>query len=187
MITLLSLQALSAYECVYLHRHDKRLRKTNEKSSFSGQPYTTEGSESLFHVIKDDIEYIFKLSNSSIYWVAQRTRIPFSRPRVENGTLGNECLPSTDDFPPIFDEGQLRSGAVVVCFLIGIYCFTLLAVVCDSYFLPCVERICEALNLSQVSLYSVYLYFTVTIMVLMKCNDTFSGIPSLVLSFRSLC
>lgn len=76
----------------------------------------------------------------------------FARPRTlneENET--EECTDSLDEFPQIFTEEQLKNGFFVLAIPVGIYCFTLLAVICDSYFLPCVERICEALNLTQVN------------------------------------
>lgn len=81
------------------------------------------------------------------------TPIMFARPRSLDEENDTEvvCTESLDDFPEIFTEDQLKSGFFVLAFPIGIYCFTLLAVICDSYFLPCVERICEALNLTPVS------------------------------------
>lgn len=76
--------------------------------------------------------------------------IPFSKPTVSNST--EQCQGSSaDDFPELFTRQQNENGAVILCFLIGLYGFTLLAIVCDSYFLPCVERICESMNLSEVS------------------------------------
>lgn len=60
------------------------------------------------------------------------------------------CGSSSEDFPELMTLEQQRNGGVIIAFLVGIYCFTLLALVCDSYFLPCVERICEVLNLPQV-------------------------------------
>lgn len=56
---------------------------------------------------------------------------------------------SADDFPNFFTEDERKNGAIILPFVIGIYCFTLLALVCDNYFLPCVGKICEFLNLSQ--------------------------------------
>lgn len=95
-----------------------------------------------------------ELSNETI--ISRRlhriTPIMFARPRSipdENET--EICTDSLDEFPEIFTEEQLSAGFFVLAFPVGIYCFTLLAVICDSYFLPCVERICEALNLSQAS------------------------------------
>ncbi|XP_068902721.1 sodium/potassium/calcium exchanger 5-like [Tenebrio molitor] len=72
--------------------------------------------------------------------------IILARPR-DNGT--QECASSSEDFPPFFTERQIERGAIILVFFVGIYCFTLLAIICDNYFLPCVEKICEALNLSH--------------------------------------
>lgn len=95
-----------------------------------------------------------EVSNKMIHTRLHRiTPIMFARPRslTDDNETEEVCTESLDDFPEIFTEEQLRKGFFVVAFPIGIYCFTLLAVICDSYFIPCVERICEALNLSQVS------------------------------------
>lgn len=59
------------------------------------------------------------------------------------------CADSSKDFPDILTEEELRSGAIAVVILVGIYCFTILAIICDKYFLPCVEVLCEVFNLSQ--------------------------------------
>ncbi|KAK5646064.1 hypothetical protein RI129_004528 [Pyrocoelia pectoralis] len=56
---------------------------------------------------------------------------------------------SADDFPKFLTDDERKNGAILLPFIIGIYCFTLLALVCDKYFLPCVGKICEFLNLSQ--------------------------------------
>lgn len=81
--------------------------------------------------------------------------IPFARYDISKDDLlrEEECVPnSSDEFPAdLFTPEQKKHGAVILHFILGIYCFTLLAVVCNDYFLPSVERICEVLNLSQVS------------------------------------
>lgn len=64
----------------------------------------------------------------------------------------NVCMESSsEDFPEdLFSMETKRYGAVVLHLIFAIYCFALLAVVCNDYFLPSVELICEKLNLSQV-------------------------------------
>ncbi|XP_013189367.2 sodium/potassium/calcium exchanger 4 [Amyelois transitella] len=55
-----------------------------------------------------------------------------------------------NSFPEgIFDDDQLRSGAFLLYALFGIYAFTLLAIVCNDYFIPCVELICDDLKIPQ--------------------------------------
>lgn len=80
--------------------------------------------------------------------------IPFAFQRkFGSGRDEETCIPnSSEDFPKdLFTMEQKRHGAVILHFILGIYCFTLLAVVCNDYFLPSVERICEVMNLSEVS------------------------------------
>lgn len=81
-----------------------------------------------------------------------------STPSILFGADGQpECSRSIDEFPTFFTDEQRKQGGIVLPCIIAIYCFTVLAIICDNYFLPCVERICEALNLSRVSL--IYLFF----------------------------
>lgn len=80
---------------------------------------------------------------------------PWLRTRLEvvDGVLQElECLnrDSVDSFPEsVFEDEQLRRGAVILYMLFGIYAFTLLAIVCNDYFIPCVELICEDLKIPQ--------------------------------------
>lgn len=69
----------------------------------------------------------------------------------ENNTEEEECTPSTiEEFPPDFFTDEQRSkGAVVVHFLIAIYMFVALAIVCDDYFVSSLEKICEKLGFSE--------------------------------------
>ncbi|XP_077302075.1 sodium/potassium/calcium exchanger 5-like [Arctopsyche grandis] len=62
-----------------------------------------------------------------------------------------ECVNKTEEsFPPdLFTDEELRQGAIVLHFIAVIYCFTLLAIVCDEYFIPSVEFICEDLKISK--------------------------------------
>ncbi|ALC49669.1 CG17167, partial [Drosophila busckii] len=54
-----------------------------------------------------------------------------------------------DEFPELFTLEQLRSGWVVLHVFAAIYLFILLAIICNDYFLPTVECICEDLHLSK--------------------------------------
>ncbi|XP_054272982.1 sodium/potassium/calcium exchanger 4 isoform X2 [Macrosteles quadrilineatus] len=58
--------------------------------------------------------------------------------------------PAMDDFPhDLFTEEQRRNGALVFHIATSLYLFLGLAIVCDKYFVPAVERICKALNMSN--------------------------------------
>lgn len=62
--------------------------------------------------------------------------------------LGTTCTqPAIDDFPKdLFTEQQRQSGAVVLHAICSLYLFLALAVVCDKYFVPAVEKICTGTN-----------------------------------------
>lgn len=68
-----------------------------------------------------------------------------------DGDENETCESSEDDFPKFMEDDAIAHGGVVLCICIGIYCFTFLALVCDGYFIPCVETICDVLNISPVS------------------------------------
>uniref|UniRef100_A0A224XMZ1 Sodium/potassium/calcium exchanger 5 n=1 Tax=Panstrongylus lignarius TaxID=156445 RepID=A0A224XMZ1_9HEMI len=58
--------------------------------------------------------------------------------------------PAIDDFPrDWFTEEERAAGAVVLHIVASLYLFLALALVCDKYFVPAVERICKALNMSN--------------------------------------
>jgi len=58
---------------------------------------------------------------------------------------GVNCTPpGIDDFPAdMFTQPQRQSGYVIMHFLISLYIFIALAIVCDDYFVPSMERICD--------------------------------------------
>jgi hypothetical protein len=55
---------------------------------------------------------------------------------------GSNCTqPAIEDFPhDLFNEKQRQAGAVVVHVLVSLYLFIALAVVCDKFFVPAVEK-----------------------------------------------
>ncbi|XP_069695190.1 sodium/potassium/calcium exchanger 3 isoform X2 [Periplaneta americana] len=70
---------------------------------------------------------------------------------LDDHTFTQNCTPpAIDDFPKdLFTEKQRQDGAVVLHVIASLYLFVALAVVCDKYFVPAVERICQALNMSN--------------------------------------
>ncbi|CAG9859944.1 unnamed protein product [Phyllotreta striolata] len=55
--------------------------------------------------------------------------------------------PAVDEFPvELFSTQQLVNGAIVVPVLLTVYSFIAIAIVCDEYFVPVVEKICTDLN-----------------------------------------
>ncbi|RTG80896.1 solute carrier family 24 (sodium/potassium/calcium exchanger), member 4 [Schistosoma bovis] len=59
------------------------------------------------------------------------------------------CTPlAIENFPrDIFTQSQRQYGAVIIHLVVSIYMFIGLALLCDDYFIPCLERICEVLHL----------------------------------------
>lgn len=59
--------------------------------------------------------------------------------------LGINCTqPAIDDFPKdFFTEFERQNGAVVLHVVASLYLFLALAVVCDKYFVPAVDKICK--------------------------------------------
>ncbi|KAM9781006.1 sodium/potassium/calcium exchanger 3-like isoform X1 [Syngnathus typhle] len=104
----------------------------------------------------------------SVLWFAQVIRAPAetsgSGQGVEGNTLrwtrrlmqmsGNqteaEHRAAIHEFPKdIFNKEQRKNGAVLLHVLCAIYMFYALAIVCDDYFVPSLEKISENLQLSE--------------------------------------
>lgn len=64
----------------------------------------------------------------------------------ENLTKKLECLrPDIEQFPKGFTtQEQRKNGLVIFHFVIATYMFIALAIVCDDYFVPSLERISES-------------------------------------------
>ncbi len=62
---------------------------------------------------------------------------------------GVDCNPAAvEEFPDdLFTADQRESGAIIVHVLVAVYLIIALGIVCDDFFVPVLEIICEALNL----------------------------------------
>jgi len=78
---------------------------------------------------------------------------------LDDHSFTQNCTPpAIDDFPKdLFTETQREDGAVVLHVIVSLYLFFALAVVCDKYFVPAVERICQ--GTAEFSLISAFLSF----------------------------
>lgn len=58
----------------------------------------------------------------------------------------NNCTqPSVKEFPSDgFTPDERRSGFILLHIALAIYLFLLLAIVCDDFFVPSIQRICES-------------------------------------------
>ncbi|EFN77184.1 Sodium/potassium/calcium exchanger 4 [Harpegnathos saltator] len=62
----------------------------------------------------------------------------------------NCTLPAIKDFPSDgLTRQQRQAGFIIVHFVIAIYLFLLLAIVCDDYFVPSIKKICDKLNVTE--------------------------------------
>ncbi|CAD7088177.1 unnamed protein product [Hermetia illucens] len=70
-----------------------------------------------------------------------------------NATTNNNCSDSSGSggsFPAdLFTDEQLKNGAFILYLVGAIYSFSFLACICNYYFLPTVECICEDLNIPK--------------------------------------
>ncbi|XP_061903741.1 sodium/potassium/calcium exchanger 3 [Entelurus aequoreus] len=103
----------------------------------------------------------------AVVWLAQVIHAPEtsgSRPSVEDSSLrwtrmlmqisDNQSVDqhraAIHEFPEdIFTKEQRKNGAVLLHVLCAIYMFYALAIVCDDYFVPSLEKISENLQLSE--------------------------------------
>ncbi|XP_010868899.1 sodium/potassium/calcium exchanger 3 [Esox lucius] len=70
--------------------------------------------------------------------------------RTEENRTKDILRPAIHEFPEdIFTKEQLKRGAVLLHVLCAIYMFYALAIVCDDYFVPSLEKISENLQLSE--------------------------------------
>lgn len=91
------------------------------------------------NVLRDVITYI---EGHLTLQVVQRENVS------GNGCVNDEGS-ALDEFPEFFTEYQLRQGWIVLHIFGAVYFFVLLAMVCNDYFLPTVECICDDLHLSK--------------------------------------
>ncbi|KAI4892885.1 hypothetical protein NFI96_012635 [Prochilodus magdalenae] len=69
---------------------------------------------------------------------------------VEENQTSSTPRAAINEFPEdIFTKEQRRHGAVLLHVLCAVYMFYALAIVCDVYFVPSLEKICENLHLSE--------------------------------------
>ncbi|TRY90508.1 hypothetical protein DNTS_002644 [Danionella cerebrum] len=78
----------------------------------------------------------------------------FSSRRILQHTLENQTIDSPraaiHEFPEdVFSKDQRQRGAILLHVLCAIYMFYALAIVCDDYFVPSLEKISENLQLSE--------------------------------------
>jgi len=75
------------------------------------------------------------------------------RPRINTTIAPTEspCQPSSiNDFPPdLFSSTSRRRGAVLIHLAVSMYLFVALAILCDDYFVPSLQRMSDSLGLQD--------------------------------------
>ncbi|XP_024083436.1 sodium/potassium/calcium exchanger 3-like isoform X1 [Cimex lectularius] len=89
----------------------------------------------------------------ALFAIAVHGHIKQHRTLVKSADVDVNCTKTnheTSDFPAdLFTVEERRSGAILLHILCGLYCFIIIAFVCNDYFLPSVDCICQDLNLSK--------------------------------------
>ncbi|XP_008141334.1 sodium/potassium/calcium exchanger 5 [Eptesicus fuscus] len=90
----------------------------------------------------------------SILWAAARlpppgASLPQRLPRATGNSTQCVISPSSEFPEGFFTKQERADGGIVIYFLIILYMFLALSIVCDEYFLPSLELISESLGLSQ--------------------------------------
>ncbi|SPP89639.1 sodium/potassium/calcium exchanger 3 isoform X2 [Drosophila guanche] len=101
--------------------------------SYAASTTATAGNESNF--LESSLRYF---DEQLLYDILPRASCP-----------GDDEISPMDEFADLFTVEQLRQGWVVLHVFAAIYFFILLAIICNDYFLPTVECICEDLHLSK--------------------------------------
>lgn len=82
---------------------------------------------------------------------AKSSNFPSTVPDKRDGSElhpTNCTKPAIEEFPKdFFTQAQRMNGGVVVHFLIALYLILSLGTICDDYFVPVLEILCEKLNL----------------------------------------
>ena len=74
-------------------------------------------------------------------------KLPYlTRKEKEERKAGNCTPPAIEQFPvPLMDNYYRQRGGLLIHILIAIYMFIGLAIVCDDYFVPALDRIAEGI------------------------------------------
>ncbi|XP_076830838.1 sodium/potassium/calcium exchanger 3 [Brachyhypopomus gauderio] len=83
-------------------------------------------------------------------WESRRLLGHFTNETEEPRVERNCTPPGIHEFPrDVFTNEERMEGAVVLHIMSAMYMFYALALVCDDYFVPSMEKICERLHLSE--------------------------------------
>nr|XP_057939574.1 sodium/potassium/calcium exchanger 3-like isoform X1 [Doryrhamphus excisus] len=98
-----------------------------------------------------DVDVSSHSTNDQERWNGRRLLQNTDNGSTVDMEMENNCTsPALQEFPAdLFTNRERTEGAVALHVLCTIYMFCALALVCDDYFVPSLEKICERLHLSE--------------------------------------
>lgn len=104
--------------------------------------YTWTYQDLIADVTREDTPFAREISDESLttrHLLAHKTH-----------KLKNCTPPSIEEFPnDFFTQTERQHGAVIINFAVAFYMFWAIAIVCDDYFVPCLEIICDKMGLQS--------------------------------------
>ncbi|XP_061763622.1 sodium/potassium/calcium exchanger 3-like isoform X1 [Nerophis ophidion] len=104
-----------------------------------------------FLVEDSDVDVSSHSTNQRDGWGARKLLQKIDNSSMVEMEIEHNCTsPALQEFPTdLFTNKERTEGAVALHVLCTIYMFCALALVCDDYFVPSLEKICQRLNLSE--------------------------------------
>ncbi|XP_061833190.2 sodium/potassium/calcium exchanger 3-like isoform X1 [Nerophis lumbriciformis] len=104
-----------------------------------------------FLVEDSDVDVSSHSTNDQDRWEGRKLLQKIDNSSMLEMEMEHNCTsPALQEFPTdLFTNKERTEGAVALHVLCTIYMFCALALVCDDYFVPSLEKICQRLNLSE--------------------------------------
>lgn len=97
----------------------------------------------------------FTFSLTALFILGGRKLLQASELEQQGNDSYNCTPPAIKEFPSDgFTRQQRQAGFIIIHFVIAIYLFLLLAIVCDDYFVPSIKKICESEYITEGLLFS---------------------------------
>ncbi|XP_058839751.1 sodium/potassium/calcium exchanger 3-like [Topomyia yanbarensis] len=105
----------------------------------------------LLEILQDQVEVFGSVDVGFVTDLKPEEFTEFAGTTEPNWFPGRNCTPAAIfEFPSDgFTREDRRHGWIVVHLLIACYCFWLLAIVCDDYFVPAIELMCKKLQVKE--------------------------------------
>ncbi|XP_061763631.1 sodium/potassium/calcium exchanger 3-like isoform X2 [Nerophis ophidion] len=138
-----------------------------------------------FLVEDSDVDVSSHSTNQRDGWGARKLLQKIDNSSMVEMEIEHNCTsPALQEFPTdLFTNKERTEGAVALHVLCTIYMFCALALVCDDYFVPSLEKICQAVKLSHWALLrdSVYYIFSIMALIAVIYDEKVCWWESLVL------